>query len=233
VVFAVDSIPAVFGVTRDPFIVFTSNIFAILGLRALYFVLKTMMDSFRFLKVGLGLVLVFVGGKMCLEKWFEVPAEWSLLVVVSLLGASVTASLVWPGTPVNTEEGNESAGEPVGDGDDKMNPRNSPDTNNSYRFSEVWRMNGRSGDVRWSMKAVGAALASVLLLPVGCATNPDGTTEYKRTAIGALGGAAVGAGAGALIAGADTAGRAPSSEAPSGRWRAAPSGTTWTGRPRK
>jgi tellurite resistance protein TerC len=127
VVFAVDSIPAVFGVTRDPFIVFTSNIFAILGLRALYFVLKTMMDSFRFLKVGLGLVLVFVGGKMCLEKWVDVPAEWSLLVVVSLLGASVTASLVWPGVPLEAEEENGPAGEPAGDGGDKMNSRNSPD----------------------------------------------------------------------------------------------------------
>ena len=87
VVFAVDSIPAIFAVTRDPFIVFTSNIFAILGLRALYFVLKTIMDAFRFLKVGLGLVLVFVGAKMCTEKWVHVPAEISLLVVVSLLGA--------------------------------------------------------------------------------------------------------------------------------------------------
>jgi len=127
VVFAVDSIPAVFGVTRDPFIVFTSNIFAILGLRALYFVLKTMMDSFRFLKVGLGLVLVFVGGKMCLEKWVGVPAEWSLLVVVSLLGASVTASLIWPGTPAEAEEENAAVGEPPGDGNDKMNSRNFPD----------------------------------------------------------------------------------------------------------
>ena len=127
VVFAVDSIPAVFGVTRDPFIVFTSNIFAILGLRALYFVLKTMMDSFRFLKVGLGLVLVFVGGKMCLEKWVAVPAEWSLLVVVSLLGASVTASLLWPGAPAAAGEENGSAGEPAGGGGDKMNTGNSPD----------------------------------------------------------------------------------------------------------
>ena len=97
VVFAVDSIPAIFAVTRDPFIVFSSNIFAILGLRALYFVLKTMMDAFRFLKVGLGLVLVFVGGKMCAERWLEIPAEISLLVVVALLGISVAASLLWPG----------------------------------------------------------------------------------------------------------------------------------------
>ena len=119
VVFAVDSIPAIFAVTRDPFIVFTSNIFAILGLRALYFVLKSIMDAFRFLKVGLGLVLVFVGAKMCGEKWLHVPAEISLLVVVSLLGASVAASLLWPGKPggVGTEEG----------GDGKMDPRNPVD----------------------------------------------------------------------------------------------------------
>jgi tellurite resistance protein TerC len=99
VVFAVDSIPAIFAVTRDPFIVFTSNIFAILGLRALYFVLKTIMDAFRFLKVGLGLVLVFIGAKMCSERWVHVPAEISLLVVVSFLGISVAASLLWPEKP--------------------------------------------------------------------------------------------------------------------------------------
>lgn len=130
VVFAVDSIPAVFGVTRDPFIVFSSNIFAILGLRALYFVLKTMMDSFRFLKVGLGLVLVFVGGKMCLEKWVDVRAEVSLLVIVSLLGASVTASLIWPGAPEEERaaemEGNASVGRSAAEGDDKMDPRIPP-----------------------------------------------------------------------------------------------------------
>jgi tellurite resistance protein TerC len=115
VVFAVDSIPAIFAVTRDPFIVFTSNVFAILGLRALYFVLKTIMDAFRFLKVGLGLVLVFVGAKMCAERWVHVPAEISLLVVVALLGASVAASLLWPEKPGG--EGTE------GNGDGKMNPR--------------------------------------------------------------------------------------------------------------
>jgi len=131
VVFAVDSIPAIFAVTRDPFIVFTSNVFAILGLRALYFVLKTIMDLFRFLKVGLGLVLVFVGGKMCVEHWLHVPAEISLLVVVSLLGLSVAASLLWPaagkeagedGGAVNTGE-TASGGSSGEAGDDKMNPR--------------------------------------------------------------------------------------------------------------
>ena len=129
VVFAVDSIPAVFAVTRDPFIVFSSNVFAILGLRALYFVLKTFMDAFRFLKVGLGLVLVFVGAKMCAEAWVHVPAEISLLVVVGLLGASVAASLLWPEKPGGNGEAGQgdvkAAGgdgtEEIGDG--KMNPR--------------------------------------------------------------------------------------------------------------
>jgi tellurite resistance protein TerC len=130
VVFAVDSIPAIFAVTRDPFIVFTSNVFAILGLRALYFVLKTIMDAFRFLKVGLGLVLVFVGAKMCGEKWVHVPAEISLLVVVALLGISVAASLLCPEKPGGDVEVGQSDGiaaggdgtEEIGDG--KMNRQN-------------------------------------------------------------------------------------------------------------
>jgi len=117
VVFAVDSIPAIFAVTRDPFIVFSSNIFAILGLRALYFVLKTIMDAFRFLKVGLGLVLVFIGGKMCAEEWVHVPAEISLLIVVSLLGISIAASLLWPGEAKGNGVSGQT-GEP-GEGDDE------------------------------------------------------------------------------------------------------------------
>lgn len=115
VVFAVDSIPAIFAVTRDPFIVFTSNVFAILGLRALYFVLKSIMDAFRYLKVGLGLVLVFVGAKMCSERWVHVPAEVSLLIVMSFLGISVAASLLWPGVT----EGNDASGE-AGEGGDEV-----------------------------------------------------------------------------------------------------------------
>jgi len=122
VVFAVDSIPAIFAVTRDPFIIFTSNVFAILGLRALYFVLKSMMDAFRFLKVGLGLVLVFVGAKMCAEAWVHVPAEISLLVVVALLGASVAASLLWPEKPGGNGDEKPAGGEGTEEiGDDKMN----------------------------------------------------------------------------------------------------------------
>ena len=92
VVFAVDSIPAIFAVTRDPFLVFTSNIFAILGLRALYFVLAGLMDRFVYLKIGLGLVLVFVGLKMLADPWIEIPTGVSLAVVVGLLAISVIVS---------------------------------------------------------------------------------------------------------------------------------------------
>ena len=101
-IFAIDSIPAIFGVTRDPFIVYTSNIFAILGLRALYFLLASAMDRFRYLKVGLGLVLVFVGGKMVLAEWMPISIEISLAVVVVLLGGSVLASVIRPPRPDNS-----------------------------------------------------------------------------------------------------------------------------------
>ena len=77
-VFAVDSIPAIFAVTTDPFIVFTSNIFAIMGLRALYFLLADMADRFHLLKYGLAIVLVFIGGKMLAAPWFHLPIQWSL-----------------------------------------------------------------------------------------------------------------------------------------------------------
>jgi TerC family integral membrane protein len=96
VVFAVDSIPAVFGVTKDPFIVFTSNIFAILGLRALYFLLAGLMHKFRYLSTGLGLVLILVGAKMVLDRWVHVPVEWSLGVVMAILAVAIIASLMRP-----------------------------------------------------------------------------------------------------------------------------------------
>jgi tellurite resistance protein TerC len=96
VVFAVDSIPAVFGVTRDPFIVFTSNIFAILGLRALYFLLAGLMHKFHYLSYGLGLVLIFVGAKMLLDRWIEIPVELSLGIVLALLAVSMLVSLLRP-----------------------------------------------------------------------------------------------------------------------------------------
>ena len=96
-VFAVDSIPAIFAVTTDPFIVYTSNVFAILGLRSLYFALAGVMDKFHYLKVGLGVVLSFVGVKMLLmHTAWKIPTLISLGVVVLILTVSVVASLVWP-----------------------------------------------------------------------------------------------------------------------------------------
>lgn len=93
--FALDSIPAVFAVTRTPFIIYTSNVFAILGLRALYFVLAGVMDMFRYLKYGLALVLAFVGVKMLVAHTrFEVPITASLLIIGSILLVSVFASVV-------------------------------------------------------------------------------------------------------------------------------------------
>lgn len=93
VIFAVDSIPAIFAVTTDPFIVFTSNIFAIMGLRALYFLLADMADRFHLLKYGLAIVLVFIGGKMLAVPWFHIPIQWSLSIVGAIILISVILSL--------------------------------------------------------------------------------------------------------------------------------------------
>jgi tellurite resistance protein TerC len=93
VLFALDSIPAIFAVTEDPFIVFTSNICAILGLRSLYFLVAGLMDKFTYLKVGLSAVLVYVGVKMTVAEWVKIPALLSLAVIATLLGISMLASL--------------------------------------------------------------------------------------------------------------------------------------------
>lgn len=92
-VFAVDSIPAIFAVTQDPFIVYTSNIFAILGLRALYFLLANVMDKFQYLKLGLSAVLTFVGIKMVIVDFYKIPVGVSLGVVAGILTISIIASL--------------------------------------------------------------------------------------------------------------------------------------------
>jgi tellurite resistance protein TerC len=105
VLFALDSIPAIFGVTTDPYIAFTSNILAVLGLRALYFLLRDLMDRFRYLPIGLGAVLVFIGIKMLIEKWVEIPIGISLGVVCSLLAASVLLSWLRPATVTDLHEG--------------------------------------------------------------------------------------------------------------------------------
>ena len=93
-VFAVDSIPAIFAITTDPFIVFTSNIFAILGLRALYFLIADAASRFHLLKYGLAMVLTFIGTKMLIAPWYHVPVQASLAIVAVLIGASVVASLI-------------------------------------------------------------------------------------------------------------------------------------------
>jgi tellurite resistance protein TerC len=97
IVFAIDSVPAIFALTREPLIVFTSNVFAILGLRSLYFVLAAMVLQFSLLKYGLAGVLVFIGLKMIwLNQWFDghFPIAWSLGIIVSLVGGSIVASLL-------------------------------------------------------------------------------------------------------------------------------------------
>jgi tellurite resistance protein TerC len=96
-IFAVDSIFAIFAVTTDPFIVLTSNVFAILGLRSLYFVLSGAAERFKYVQPGLALVLVFVGVKMAISDWVKIPVSASLAVIVLLVGGSVAASLVSAG----------------------------------------------------------------------------------------------------------------------------------------
>src|SRR6202022_2760090 len=98
IIFATDSIPAIFAVTRDPFIVYTSNICAVLGLRALYFLLAGVVDKFVFLKFGLSGVLIFIGGKMLLEPFIHLPIVAALGVVGVVLGTSIVASMKWPRT---------------------------------------------------------------------------------------------------------------------------------------
>ncbi|HLS99525.1 MAG TPA: hypothetical protein VK018_12455, partial [Porticoccaceae bacterium] len=93
VIFAVDSIPAIFAITTDPFIVLTSNLFAILGLRAMYFLLADIGDRFALLKYGLAAILIFIGIKMLIVDWYKIPVLVSLTVVATILAISVMASL--------------------------------------------------------------------------------------------------------------------------------------------
>jgi tellurite resistance protein TerC len=95
-IFAVDSIPAIFGITRDPFLVFTSNIFAILGLRSMYFLLAAVIDRFYLLKYGLAVILSFIGVKMLGEAVFHIDILVSLAIVVGTLALSIIASMIWP-----------------------------------------------------------------------------------------------------------------------------------------
>ena len=96
---AIDSIPAIFGITQDPFIVYTSNVFAILGLRAMYFLLAGVLTRLRFLTVGLSFVLSFIGLKMMAHDWIDIPEHISLIVVGGILLLALGASLVYPAKP--------------------------------------------------------------------------------------------------------------------------------------
>jgi tellurite resistance protein TerC len=99
VIFAVDSIPAILAITRDAFIVYTSNVFAVLGLRALYFALAGIVKMFHHLHYGLALIVAFVGVKMLLTDVYKIPISWSLAIVAALLALSIVASLLWPKQP--------------------------------------------------------------------------------------------------------------------------------------
>jgi tellurite resistance protein TerC len=93
-VFAADSIPAALAVTPDLFLVYTSNIFAVMGLRALYFLLESSLSEFRYLKTGISIALLYVGGKLLATPWLEIPAGWSLAVIAAVLGVSIAASQI-------------------------------------------------------------------------------------------------------------------------------------------
>ncbi len=118
-IFAVDSIPAIFAVTRDPFLVFTSNVFAILCLRSLYFLLAGVIDKFHLLKLGLSIVLVFIGVKMLLSGVYHIPIALSLGVVAGVLVLSVAGSLMFPKV---LEENPEVTHNPLDQGDDPERP---------------------------------------------------------------------------------------------------------------
>ncbi len=95
-IFAMDSIPAILAISSDPFIVYTSNVFAILGLRSLFFAVSGLMDLFHHLKIGLSVILVFVGTKMLIEDYYKVPTGLALMTILGVLALSVVASLIWP-----------------------------------------------------------------------------------------------------------------------------------------
>lgn len=104
VLFAADSIPAILAITRDPFIVYTSNVFAILGLRSLYFALAGMMELFHFLHYGLSVILTFIGMKMLVSHYYRIPTGVALVVVAVVLAASVVFSLAFPKKPPQATE---------------------------------------------------------------------------------------------------------------------------------
>ncbi len=103
ILFAIDSIPAVLAISKDPFIIYTSNVFAILGLRSLFFAISGLMKLFHLIHYGLAAILTFVGIKMLIEDFFHVPVAASLLVIISILAVSIVSSVIWP--DLKNEEG--------------------------------------------------------------------------------------------------------------------------------
>ena len=106
VIFAVDSVPAIFSITKDPYIVYFSNIFAIIGLRSLFFLIENIVEKFSYLKIGLSVLLVFIGIKMLVHDIFPISTMYSLLVVISILLISVVASLLFPGQTASKQNSN-------------------------------------------------------------------------------------------------------------------------------
>jgi len=96
VIFAVDSVPAIFSITQDPYIVYFSNIFAIIGLRSLFFLIQNVVEKFRFLKIGLAILLVFIGVKMLIHGYYQIPTMYSLLIVLGILMVSIILSVIFP-----------------------------------------------------------------------------------------------------------------------------------------
>jgi tellurite resistance protein TerC len=117
VVFAADSIPAILAISQDTFIVYTSNVFALLGLRALYFALAGIMNMFHYLHFGLSLILVFIGGKLLAASFFEIDMVWALVVVAAILAGSIILSLIFPkkdaGLPATQPDTNTESKPPV------------------------------------------------------------------------------------------------------------------------
>ncbi len=96
VIFAVDSVPAIFSITQDPYIVYFSNIFAIIGLRSLFFLVQNIVEKFRFLKIGLSVLLIFIGVKMLIHGYYQIPTMYSLLIVLGILVLSIIFSMIFP-----------------------------------------------------------------------------------------------------------------------------------------
>jgi tellurite resistance protein TerC len=142
-VFAVDSIPAIFSITTDAFIVYTSNVFAIMGLRSLYFALAGVIDMFRFLNVGLALVLSFVGVKMLIVEWYKIPTWAALSTVGLMLGTTVVVSLLFPEEKSEDEKSEDEKSEDEKSEDEKSEDEKSEDEKSEDEKSKDEKSEGK------------------------------------------------------------------------------------------